>query len=194
MKQFNLCDVVKRCLVMAMLLALCACGPTAPSARAAASAPAKKEYKEQVALAIEGYNYTNRHIDSFTVDGNGGGNLYVSSPASGGGGTLCCVRYRPGTTDNTVTVRWQSGDCYYHVASTISKEIFDRYFEFYKEAQVKVTDDVPPDAKYMEIHFYPDGSVQAAVTATASPPRLLLNKQREDKTRSPWCPHDKKPA
>jgi hypothetical protein len=44
-----------------------------------------------VGLAIEGYNYTNRFIDSFTVtdeDGNGawGGNVFLSSPTSGGGG------------------------------------------------------------------------------------------------------------
>jgi hypothetical protein len=46
------------------------------------------------ALAIVGYNYTERYIDSFHVNGQGGGNLYVSGPTAGGGSSACCVSWR----------------------------------------------------------------------------------------------------
>jgi hypothetical protein len=180
----------KRYLIMATFLILCACGQAHSEKDGTI---ARKSYAEPVSLAIEGYNYTNRHIDTFTVDGQGGGNLYVSSPTSGGGGTVCCISYRPGTTVNTVTVRWQSGACYYHVRSSTSDDVYDRYHLFYKEQEVTVSDEIPLEAKYMEIHFYPDGSVKAAVTDHASPPRFSLSKERQEKSKYPRCPNDKKP-
>ena len=185
----NIREVAARCVVLSFLLALCACGQAASSK--AAIVP--EVHAESVSLALVGYNYTNRHIDSFTVDGQGGGNLYVSSPTSGGGGTACCVEYWPGTRVNTVTIRWQSGACYYHASSPSSPDIYDIYYQFYKEREVTVADDVPADAKYMEVHFFPDGSVKAAVTASTSRPRLLLRKDREDHSTYPRCPNDKKP-
>jgi len=90
-------------------------------------------------------------------------------------------------------VRWQSGACYYHEKSTNSPDIYDTLYSFYKEKEVTVEDDIPPEASYMEIHFYPDGSVRAAVTGTESKPRLLLSKEREDNSKYPRCPNDKKP-
>jgi hypothetical protein len=77
--------------------------------------------------------------------------------------------------------------------SSTSDEIYDNYYTFYKEREVTVADDIGSRAKYMEVHFYPDGSVKAAVTASASPPRLLLSKERKDKSKYPRCPNDKKP-
>ncbi|AKI99144.1 Hypothetical protein AA314_00771 [Archangium gephyra] len=41
---------------------------------------------EPISLEINGFNYTDLYIDNFSVNGNSGGNLYVSSPTSGGGG------------------------------------------------------------------------------------------------------------
>jgi hypothetical protein len=35
--------------------------------------------------------------------------------------------------------------------------------------------------------------VKAAVTGSTSPPRLLLRKEREDNSKYPRCPNDKKP-
>lgn len=188
-KLFNVREVTARCVLLACLLALCACGQAASPQ--AANAP--KASAQPVSLALVGYNYTNRHIDSFTVDGQGGGNLYVSSPTSGGGGTTCCVEYWPGTKVNTVTIRWQSGACYYHASSSNSPDIFDIYYEFYNEREVTVDDGIPANAKNMEVHFFPDGSIKAAVTASMSRPRLLLRKDREDRSKYPRCPNDKKP-
>jgi hypothetical protein len=183
-------EVAGRYVALAALCMVCACGRAANSPD---TPGVRKAYAQPVSLGLVGYNYTNRHIDSFTVNGHGGGNLYVSSPTSGGGGTACCVAYRPGTALNTVTVRWQSGACYYHVRGTSSDEVYDTYHQFYKEAEVTVADDIPAEAKYMEVHFYPDGSVKAAVTGSASPPRILLRKAREDNSTYPRCPGDRKP-
>ena len=172
------------------LVFLFACSKAAPTRLEPEGKPV---YVEAVPLAIVGYNYTNRYIDSFSVNGQGGGNLYVSSAHGGGGGTVCCVQYRPGTRLNTVTVRWQSGACYYREVSS-SNEVFYSLHSFFKEQEVVVADSVPPKAAYLEVHFYPDGSVQAAVTAQASAPRLALDKAREDKSKYPRCPNEEQPA
>lgn len=191
MKLFNIRGLKAPCFAIAVLLFLCACGKAASSD---AGSGRSVTYEERVSLALVGYNYTNRYIDSFSVNGQGGGNLYVSSSSGGGGGAVCCVWYRPGTTNNKITVRWQSGACYYRSRSQISEEVFVRLHAFYTEKEVSVSDNVPANAKYMEVHFYPDGSVQAAVTAEESMPRLLLSEDREDNSRYPRCPNDKKPS
>jgi hypothetical protein len=179
-----------RYLAMTTLMILCACGQAVTSEDPAGAA----KIDEPASLALEGYNYTNRYIDSFTVDGHGGGNVYLSSSTSGGGGTVCCVPYWPGTKANVVTVRWQSGACLYHKRSSTSDEIYERLHTFYTEQKVAVVENNKAPSKYMEVHFYPDGTVQAAVTASASPPRLLLSKDRKDNSKYPQCPNDAKPA
>jgi len=189
-KLFNLREIDARFLAMTVLVTLCACGQ---AANPPDTSGVRKPYAEPVSLDVVGYNYTNRYIDSFTVDGQGGGNLYVSSATSGGGGDVCCTEYRPGTRLNTVTVRWQSGACYYHEKSPTSTQIYDTLYAFYKEKEVTVEDDIPPKASYMEVHFYPDGSVRAAVTGSESKPRLSLSKEREDNSKYPRCANDKKP-
>ena len=188
---FKIRIVTTRCLAMVMLAVLCACGQAANSQN---QAVAEKPLEEPASLAIEGYNYTNRYIDSFTVDGTGGGNIHLSSATSGGGGTVCCVPYWPGTKTNVITVRWQSGACHYHKRSSTSDEVYDRLHSFYTEKKIIVVEKATASAKYMEIHFYPDGSVQAAVTASASPPRLKLSDERKDSSQYPRCPNDEKPA
>lgn len=182
--------VATRYLAMTALVVLCACGQAAtPDAQGAGG-----KIDEPVSLALEGYNYTNRYIDSFTVDGQAGGNVHLSSSTSGGGGTVCCVPYWPGTKTNVVTVRWQSGACFYRQRSSTSDEIYERLHSFYTEKKVTVVENDKEPARYMEVHFYPDGTVQAAVTASASPPRLRLSNERKDKSKYPRCPNDEKPA
>jgi hypothetical protein len=147
-----------------------------------------------VSLGVTGYNYTNQEIDEFFVNGRGGGNVGVSSPTSGGGGTVCCVPYVVGNVAWIVRVRWQSGGCNYHVKSTISDEVHEHIHWFFREADVKVDTPKIKDPKYLEIHFYPDGSVKAGVTERAGGPRLKLPKEREDRKPYPQCPNDKEPA
>ena len=176
-----------------LLSASCACQKAVSSQAGAGQRPADEE-PASLSLALVGYNYTNRYIDTFSVDGQGGGNLYVSSPTSGGGGTVCCVAYWPGEKLYKIKVRWQSGACYYRARSRTSDEVYTRLHSFFKEAEVAVSDKAGSRGQYMEVHFYPDGSVQAAVTAEASMPRLSLSKDRKDDSKYPRCPNDEKPA
>lgn len=148
---------------------------------------------EIINLGIVGYNYTQRYIADFSVDSNDGGNIMVSTPTSGGGGTACCAPYIPGVKSYTVSVRWQAGGCMYHVYSSISKETSDQIYPFYKEIKVPVTEDFVAPPKYMEVHFYVDGRVAVTVTDTESPPRLQLSDSRQDRSTYPRCPGDKMP-
>lgn len=179
-------------LVLALTVpSLAGCTPHEPADNASGVAP---KGNEPVMLAISGFNYTDRAIDSFSVDGQGGGNVFVSTPESGGGGRTCCVRYRPGSKVRKVLITWQSGGCYYHAKSTVSDEVFDNLHSFSHKREVAVDAVVPANPKVLEVHFYPDGSIQAAITTGASLPRLRLDASREDKTRYPRCPNDQKPA
>jgi hypothetical protein len=153
-----------------------------------------RESSGRNSLAIIGYNYTNRGIDSFSINGQGGGNIRVSSPTSGGGGTVCCALYTPGSTVKMVRIRWQSGACVFKEQSIFSKQMFDTLHLFYKEQEAPLEVLATTNASYMEVHFYPDGSIKAAVTAAMSPPRLFLDEQRRDKTPYPRCPDDREPA
>ena len=149
--------------------------------------------RESVGLTIYGYNYTNRYIDQFYVNGNGGENLRVSGPSSGGGGSVCCFSYTPDTpAPKTVKVKWVASGCTYKVKGTYG-EIFDDIYHFFKTLEIPVNPKVPANPGYFEVHFYPDGHVEAAITEHSSPPRLILSEDREDRSDYPRCPNDKKP-
>ena len=127
-------------------------------------------------LVIQGYNYTNLFIDSFTVNGAGGGNVFVSSPTTGGGGSVCCYSFNPQAPRPVLlNVRWAAGYCMEHKASPYSfgPRFVDERKTLWKEAVVPLRDVTLP-AMALEVHFYPDGHVEAAVTAGHSPPRLKL--------------------
>jgi Protein of unknown function (DUF3304) len=106
-----------------------------------------------------GYNYTDLYIDSFEVDGAGGGNLAVSTPSSPGGGSTCCALVTSGLPlGTTFNIKWTR----------------DR--ERWCQQDVPLTKPVPWDAKYLEVHFYPDGKIEIEATQQASPPRLALER------------------
>ena len=145
-------------------------------------------------IDIVGFNYTNRTIDSFSVDGQGGGNVFLSSRTSGGGKSACCVRLpRAHSSGSRVHVRWQVDGCTYLTKSRISGEVFENIFPYYREAYVDVIHRDKSDPQHLEIHFYPSGTVLAQLTATLSPPRILLDGRRADKSHFPRCRDDKKP-
>lgn len=144
-------------------------------------------------LTLKGYNYTSRYIDGFSVNGQGGGNLYVSGPTSGGGGRVCCVSYVYGAAAPEVTVRWQSGACMYRDSDGSAEGNGSMVHGFYREMKVKVSKAIPPTPSLFEVHFYPDGHVEAAITERASSPRLVYSKDRADRSDFPRCPGDKKP-
>ncbi|QBQ38021.1 DUF3304 domain-containing protein [Pseudoduganella plicata] len=66
------------CLAVAWIVpSMAGCTPNNPAAADNANSTAQRS-NEPVMLSITGYNYTNRHIESFSVNGQGGGNIYVS--------------------------------------------------------------------------------------------------------------------
>lgn len=177
-----------------MLAGLAGCSPSDTFAQPQQQTTVSSKSNEPVMLAITGYNYTSRHIAFFSVNGQGGGNLYVSSRTSGGGSTVCCVRYKPGAKVRKLNVEWQSGGCYYSEKSTISDEVSDTLHYFRVRRDVEVDPHIPADPQVMEVHFYPDGSIHAAITSQESPPRFKLDESRADKSLYPRCPNDQKPA
>jgi hypothetical protein len=166
------------CGMSAVLLALTACAPAASPVQSAqaqstlpAAAPAMsaasapditferdaKGFPITYSVVAYGYNYTDLYIDSFEVDGAGGGNLAVSTSDSGGGGHSCCARLTSGIPlGTTFTIKWTR----------------DR--ERWCEMDVPLTKPVPKEPRYLEVHFYPDGKVEIEATQKASKPRLAL--------------------
>ena len=191
------CAARCRAMILAALSVTMAIAVTGCDAKEATTTPpTASEFaapREPVGLTIYGYNYTNRYIDQFYVNGNGGENLRVSGPSSGGGGSVCCFSYTPGTpVPKMVTVKWVASGCTYKVKGTYG-EIFDDIHHFFKTLEVPVNPKVPANPGYFEVHFYPDGHVEAAITEHSSSPRLILSEDREDRSDYPRCPDDQKP-
>jgi hypothetical protein len=147
-----------------------------------------------VLLGLLGYNYTNRDIDSYTVDGAGGGGVMLSSSASGGSGVTCCVKLpRAYAGPIRVTIRWQVDGCKYLIKDDRTGEADSVRHFYYKEAEVNVRREAGTKPKYIETHFYPDGTVQVQLVEHRSKSRLLLDGNRPDKSTFPRCKDDKKP-
>jgi hypothetical protein len=145
-------NAARAALLIALMVTLGACDGMLNKASANESTKAKM-------ATVYGYNYTDLYISSFSVNGQGGGNLAVSSPTGGGGGSVCCVMVRPNQKLTTpVTVRWTR----------------DAYTKVWCELDVMLKDPVPPNPEYFEVHFYQDGHVEVAVTEETSEPRVKL--------------------
>ncbi|MET3449114.1 DUF3304 domain-containing protein [Ralstonia sp. 1138] len=131
--------------------------------------------EEPYMLAIIGYNYTDRAIAFFGVNGQGGSNVELSTPTAGGGKESCCVVMRKGTkTPFKVEVMYEMDA----LESYPPRKIIEPPGP-YLTRQVEVTGPVPPDPSYLEIHFYPDGHIEAALSGRdgPSPPRLKLDRR-----------------
>ena len=179
--------------LMLSVLAFSACKAQTSGEGGTGEPRAKAPMGTRVGLTLVGYNYTNRYIDEFSVNGNGGGNLFVSDEVNGGGKSACCVSYITGPGDWNVKVRWQTDACTYDERTYSNGEKNHNIYSFFKEAKVLVDPHVPDHPAYFEVHFYPDGHVEAAITEHASPSRLKLSPDREDRSPYRQCPHDKKP-
>jgi hypothetical protein len=123
-----------------------------------ANETAKENTKVEM-VTIYGYNYTDSYIDGFSVNGQGGSDLAVSSPTAGGGKGACCVTVRPHQQfSSPVKIKWTR----------------DR--QQWCEVDVTLKDSAPAKPGYFEVHFYQDGHVEAAVTEDASEPRVKLDR------------------
>jgi hypothetical protein len=186
-------------LMSLLVLALPACHAQPPQSDTAGTsvtrdgAPVRPPFGARIELTLVGYNYTNRYIDQFDVDGQGGGNIHVSGSGSAGSGSACCVSYRAGAKARKVKIRWQTDACTYN-ERTSGDEKFSDTHSYFKEMEVQVDPNIPDYPRYFEVHIYPDGHAEAAITAHASRARLSLSKDSEDHSDFPRCPNDKKPS
>jgi Protein of unknown function (DUF3304) len=159
-------------LALAILVAVVGCRPVEPTAPSKNSVAAQlptlqgtplhtgphKTPKGMRGLTIVGYNYTDTYIDSFAVNGSGGGNLEVSEGVSGGGKGTCCAPI---------------GD---DMALPIKVEIaWKRDGDAPKCRQTVLLDGaVAKQPNNFEVHFFQDGTIQLAITDSLSPARVKL--------------------
>lgn len=151
-------------LSLAAVLLTTGCSATEPATPA--------QDADTYSLLIQGYNYTDQYIDSFTVNGVGGGNVFVSSPTTGGGKSTCCYQLRSRSTV-PVIVRWAASYCSYTTTNKYGETHTWRK-NLWREEKVLLTRGDSGVPKALEVHFYPDGHVEVAATAGYSPPRLKL--------------------
>jgi hypothetical protein len=173
--------------LLASALVLGCAQAEAPGANGAASATATPTPGEPLELLIQGYNYTDDYIDSFTVNGQGGGNLFVSGPYSGGGKSVCCVSYRPGTPlPIKLKVRWVGAYCMEFETSKYGRTNAYRK-GLWREAEALAVDLSHGKPRALEVHIFPDGHVEAAITEGESDPRVIL--PRNAKFERPGVQH-----
>lgn len=184
-------------LALSLMLASCKPGPVSAVPRAqaqAASVPDAAQPMQSQLLTIYGYNYTDRYIDSFRVNGQGGGNLFLSGEGGGGGGGVCCVSWWPGTKlPKQVRIDWVVSYCKQTV--DIGGEVHVRTEPFWTTKYASIDGPIPPSPSYFEVHIFKDGRVEVALTEKPSRPRLILPdgdaKVRPGTTANdPPCPPD----
>ena len=151
----------------AVLAVLTACRPAGNAVAAteqttAAPVPTEREpdgMPRRYSVVAYGYNHTDTYIDSFEVNGAGGGNLEVSTLTSPGGGHTCCMTLFSGLPLGTkFKVKWTR----------------DR--KRWCEQTVRLTRPVPIEPRYFQVHFYVDGHIEVEATQRASAPRLKLER------------------
>ena len=99
-------------------------------------------------FTLVGYNYTERPIYSFSVDGVGGGNAFAGF-RSGGGGFVCCTEI---TVGKPVEIKW--------LYDTTEKQYLAGLREENRSTTVIVPPPTVPEAEYLEVHFFPDHHVE----------------------------------
>jgi len=152
------------------LLLAVSCKPakteTAPVERPAAVAQAPV-VTEPLLLEINGYNYTDLYVDSFEVDGQGGGDLEVSSTTTGGGKGVCCMGFRPGTKlPVELTIKWTR----------------DR--KRWCEKTTVLQGPVPANPRHLGVHFFPDGHIEAEITEDYPDLKLKLERTSAGERKS----------
>ncbi len=115
-------------------------------------------------IDILGFNYTDKFIDAFNVNGHSGGAVSLSSDTAGGGSARCCFRYFPGVGfPYEIEVEWGSSERWGPTQKT----------------KVFIPKPKVPDPEMLEIHFYPDGHVEGELIEGYSAPRLKLTKKND---------------
>lgn len=137
---------------------------TANAKRPSEALVSKPDYRKPVGLAINGFNYTDRVISTFTINHQDGGNIVVSSPTSGGGKTTCCMTWHPGSQlSRLVKIEWMR---YIDGRRTWCKK------------EVMLNAPFPQSPTDVSVHFMPDGNIE--VELTQGYPDVKLSLQRHD--------------
>ena len=124
-----------------------------------------QQAQQKAMLGITGYNYTNRYIDGFSVNGQGGTNLRA---LTNGSGEACCIVLRADQElPVTVYVEWTYG---YEKDFDTGKLL--RSAETH-QMEVDLVAPIPKDPTIFVVHFYPDNTVQVEVAADYPKPRIL---------------------
>lgn len=174
-------------------IALLLCLPT--QCISAEHALKKPFERQEVSLGVIGYNYTDRDIDSYSVNGVWGGNIRRSSYTSGGGGVACCVNLTSTKPENNIVkVKWQVDGCTYILKNKSSGNSQKIHHLYYKEAIVNVSDLSKGRQNYLETHIFKDGSIKVRLTQDISRPLVRLDENRPDQSFFPRCKDDKKPG
>jgi hypothetical protein len=153
----------KNAILLWNMACLCACTVAPVSKQADSVLPPRDPRPSIQGLAIAGYNYTDLYIDSFEVNGHGGGNLEVSDAVAGGGKYTCCMSVYPALVPYPVTIKWK--------ARTGKNR--------WCEAKATVKGPIPAKPERFEVHFMPDGKIEIEVTEESSPPKLKLDRFHE---------------
>jgi predicted small lipoprotein YifL len=112
-------------------------------------------------LTITGYNYTDTYIDSFRVNGAGGGNVEVSTPTAGGGKGTCCAPVRADMPlPAPVEITWSR----------------DTEPTVWCRQTVLLEGPIQEPANYFEVHFYQDGHIEVAISDFPGAPRVSLSR------------------
>ena len=100
-------------------------------------------------VTLVGYNYTERPIYTFSVNGVGGSNIFVGG---GGASFSCCTEI---TVGQPVEIKW--------VYSATEKQYLAGLRKENYSTTVIVPPPTVPEAEYLEVHFYPDHHVELAL-------------------------------
>ena len=101
-------------------------------------------------VTVIGYNYTERPIYTFSVNGVGASNLFAKQKY-GGGKDSCCIDI---TVGQPVEIKW--------LYDTTEKQYLAGLREENRSTTVIVPPPTVPEAEYLEVHFYPDHHVELA--------------------------------
>ncbi len=121
--------------------------------------------QDTLSVTLVGYNYTERPIYTFSVNGGGGSNIFV-----GGGGAKmsCCTEI---TVGQPVEIKW--------LYDTTEKQYLAGLREEKRSTTVIVPPPTVPEAEYLEVHFYPDHRVELALVKFPGDRRIPYEEKEE---------------
>jgi hypothetical protein len=132
--------------------------------------------KEPYELELVGYDYTDRALLDFAVNGISGGNVFLSTKTSGGGKYACCVQLDRSTkTPFAIDVDYMREA----LVAYPSDKIVEPADKDHLKAHVEVKGPIPDKPAYLEVHFYPDGHIEGTISGDTgpSPPHLKLDRR-----------------